>query len=256
MNQNNSQTHKSKTSKIYQQSVSKQLKEKNMKSVSNKVKKVFNGQKFANSGSRPTFKPQTTRAIKNINSYNQKSVIKPKDKSKIAKLGHLNKSNKYTGIRGGAKSLIISNPRDSIKRRGQNKTTMNFSKERTELKKFSKQVPVFISKQVPITVPKHRKNVTSGGSYSTMQGKGVLKKKYTPTIGNKLGYPRGALSSNSKLKSNYSKQMRRIKQKPSHTFGDLSRISLILSKGSIHLGKFSNTHTKNKYSKGKWIEEN
>ena len=171
----NSLITKSKISKLYQHSVNKQLTEKNMKSVSNKVKHVLNGQKFANSGWRPTFKPQTTRVIKNLSNSNQKSVIKSKDRLKIGRIRPLNKSNNYTRIRGGTKSLLISNPKDSIKRRGQNKAVMHYLKEKPGLKKFSKQVSISISDKIPQSIPKHKKNVASGGSYSTIQAKGVWK---------------------------------------------------------------------------------
>jgi hypothetical protein len=54
----------------------------------------------------------------------------------VSKIGILN-TRKFPGIRG-SKALMASNPRDSLKRRSQNKTTMNFSKESTELKTIGK----------------------------------------------------------------------------------------------------------------------
>ena len=202
--------------------------------MSNKAKGPLTGSKIGTSGSRPTFKPQTTRAL-NLNNSNQKSTLKQKDRLKISRLGMMNKNGKYHGIRG-AKTLLLSNPRDSIKRRSQNKTTMNYSKESYDFKA--------LPKHFPITNPKHRKNVTSGGSYSTIQAKNVLKKKYFGPAGNKLSYGDDTGSSKGKMGNSYSKQIKRIKQKSSHTFGDLSKISLILNKGTIASGKLSTTHNK------------
>lgn len=207
---------------------------KNLKSISHKVKNTLKENKIGSSGSRPSFKPQTTRAL-NLNNSNQKSTLKQKEKMKISRIGILNKSNKYRGVRG-AKTLLLGNPRDSIKRRSQNKTTMNYSKENHDLKA--------LPKHFPLTNTKHRKNVTSGGSYSTIQAKSVIKRKYFGPSGNKLGISEDVGSSKSKIENSYSKQIKRIKQKSSHTFGDLSKISLILNKGKMTGGKLPSAHIK------------
>lgn len=77
--------------------------------------------------------------------------------------------------------------------------------------------------------------------------------KYKPVSRSKLGCLKDDVSSNSKFINNYSKQMKRIKQKSSHTFCDLSRISLILSKESASSSKLQVSHIKNKFNKGKSI---
>mmetsp|Transcript_29390 Transcript_29390/g.28993 ORF Transcript_29390/g.28993 Transcript_29390/m.28993 type:complete len:171 (-) Transcript_29390:39-551(-) len=112
---------------------------------------------------------------------------------------------------------------------------MNYSKNRKGLKN--------IAKNVPISLPKHRKNVTSGGSYSTIQAKGITRKKYIAGKGSKLGYLDEA-NSRTKFESSYTKQGKRIKQKSSHTFGDLAKINLILNKNTNTIGKIPSTHTK------------
>jgi len=225
-----SQSSKSKSFKIYQQIMSKKPKERNLKSISHNAKQTSNIQKVPTSDSRPSFKPQTTRTNKHLGSYNQKVAIKPKNRLKISRLGHLNKSSKYQGMRGG-KPLMSSNPKDNIKRRSNNKISINYAKEKYDItKKFTKHIP--------ISVPKYKKNVTSGGSYSSIQAKGTLNRKYIHGKGSRLEYSNDAGVSNSKLKNSYSKQMKRIKQKSSHTFADLSRISLILSKGSMPQGNY------------------
>lgn len=53
-----------------------------------------------------------------------------------SKLSILN-AKKYPHTRG-AKPLIAQNPRESLKKRGQNKTTMNYSKESSDIKSVSK----------------------------------------------------------------------------------------------------------------------
>ncbi len=110
---------------LYQPHGIKKSNEGNLKSISNKVKQAMTTQKFSNGVARPSFKAQTTRAVANLKN-NTKSNLKKKEKYKESRLGLLNKSNKYTGVRGLHKPLLGSHPRDGLKRRNQNKTIMNY----------------------------------------------------------------------------------------------------------------------------------
>lgn len=208
--------------------------DRHLKSINNKVKNVLNKKKFPSVGGKETFKPQTTRIVNNLNSSNSKSMAKPKDRIKISRLG-VTKPIKYQNTRI-AKPLLATNHRDSIKRRSQNKTTMNYSKESNDLKVVSIPAQTALSK--------HKKNVTSGGSYSTIQTKNAIARKNIGSAGSKIGQSDGVGSAGSKLISSYSKQVKRIKQKSSHTFCDLSTISSVLNKGSVASGKMTKSHMK------------
>lgn len=230
----NASTYKPRGSDAYRHSIPNHPLERHLKSINSKVKNVLNKKKFPSTGGKESFKPLTTRTLNNLNSSNSKSMGKTNDRVKISRLG-ITKVNKYQNART-TKPLLVSNHRDSIKRRSQNKTTMNYSKESADLK--------IVAKPAQVVLPKHTKNVTSGGSYSTIQTKNAITRKYIGSTGSKLGQPEGTGGSSSKLTSSYSKQVKRIKQKSSHTFGDLSTISSILNKGSVISGKIAKTHAK------------
>lgn len=74
-------TFKAKPTNAYQQVPVNPTYEKHLKSVSSQAKQVMT-RKSNNSGSRPSFKPQTTRAIPNLNSTARKSTSKTNDRIK------------------------------------------------------------------------------------------------------------------------------------------------------------------------------
>ena len=112
------------------------------------------------------------------------------------------------------------------KLKGQNKSSINYSKESVPLVTTSLKSNKLVTRTV---ATHHRKNVASGGSYSIISTHKPIKKGYVDIT-----------NSHSSLKNAQNKLRMRVvkkplkmietKHKPSNTFGDLSTISTMISK--------------------------
>lgn len=69
-------SHKPKSNSVYKAIPQSSKLERHLKSVSSQAKQVLNSKKFKNSNSKPTFKPQTTRVLPNLNSSGKRNTTK------------------------------------------------------------------------------------------------------------------------------------------------------------------------------------